>query len=108
VEILESQLSTYGKSVGEDRLREEVQRLMEEKEVYQEVAKETLTKVTQIFLMKNLKNGGIKKTRFLRSPMRNWLPRATQLISKSNLAPLKKRKFFLETSTSEVVKKVRN
>jgi hypothetical protein len=45
VEILESQLSTYGKSMGEDRLREEVQRLMEEKEEYQEVAKETLTKV---------------------------------------------------------------
>jgi len=51
VEILESQLSTYGKSVGEDRLREEVQRLMEEKEEYQEVAKETLTKVrTEAFV----------------------------------------------------------
>ena len=35
MEILESQLSTYGKSVTEDKLREEAIRLMEEKELYQ-------------------------------------------------------------------------
>ena len=35
VEILESQLSTYGKSMNEDKLREETKRLMEEKEAYQ-------------------------------------------------------------------------
>ena len=35
VEILESQLSTYGKSMNEDKLREETKRLMEEKEEYQ-------------------------------------------------------------------------
>ena len=32
---MESQLSTYGKSVTEDKLREEAIRLMEEKERYQ-------------------------------------------------------------------------
>ncbi len=46
VEILESQLTTYGKNMNEDRLREEAQRLMDEKEEYQEMAKETITKVT--------------------------------------------------------------
>ena len=45
VEILESQLSTYGKAMTEDKLREETQRLMEEKEMYQETAKETLKKL---------------------------------------------------------------
>ena len=45
VEILESQLSTYGKAMTEDKLREETQRLMEEKELYQETAKETLKKL---------------------------------------------------------------
>ena len=42
VEILESQLSAYGKSMTEDKLREETQRLIEEKEVYQEKAKNTM------------------------------------------------------------------
>jgi len=45
VEILESQLSTYGKAMAEDKLREETQRLMGEKELYQETAKETLKKL---------------------------------------------------------------
>merc|ERR1711899_147263 len=45
VEILESQLSTYGKAMTEDKLREETQRLMGEKELYQETAKETLKKL---------------------------------------------------------------
>jgi hypothetical protein len=45
VEILENQLSTYGKSMGEERLREEAKRLMEEKESYQIAAKETLKKL---------------------------------------------------------------
>ena len=45
VEILESQLSTYGKAMTEDKLRDETQRLMEEKELYQETAKETLKKL---------------------------------------------------------------
>jgi len=45
VEILESQLSTYGKSMNEDKLREETKRLMEEKEEYQEQAKDTLKRL---------------------------------------------------------------
>lgn len=45
VEILESQLTTYGKSMSEDKLREETKRLMEEKETYQNSAKDTLKKV---------------------------------------------------------------
>ncbi len=35
VEILEGQLSAYAKNMSEDKLREEAQRLMEEKEEYQ-------------------------------------------------------------------------
>lgn len=45
VEILESQLTTYGKSMSDDKLREETKRLMEEKEVYQNSAKDTLKKI---------------------------------------------------------------
>lgn len=45
VEILESQLSTYGKSMNEDKLRDETKRLMEEKEEYQDRAKETLKRL---------------------------------------------------------------
>ena len=45
VEILESQLSAYSKSMTEDKLRDEAQRLMEEKEEYQEIAKVTLKKI---------------------------------------------------------------
>jgi len=45
VEILESQLTTYGKSMSEDKLREETKRLMEEKESYQNSAKDTLKKI---------------------------------------------------------------
>lgn len=45
VEILESQLTTYGKSMTEDKLREETKRLMEEKEAYQNSAKDTLKKI---------------------------------------------------------------
>ena len=45
VEILESQLTTYGKSMNEDKLREEAKRLMEDKETYQDKAKETLKKL---------------------------------------------------------------
>merc|ERR1719323_2463012 len=45
VEILESQLSAYSKCMTEDKLRDEAQRLMEEKEEYQEVAKDTLKKL---------------------------------------------------------------
>jgi len=44
VEILESQLTTYGKNMTEDKLREETKRLMEEKESYQNTAKDTLKK----------------------------------------------------------------
>ena len=47
VEILESQLSTYGKSMNEDKLREEAKRLMEDKEQYQERAKETLKRLVE-------------------------------------------------------------
>jgi len=45
VEILESQLTTYGKSMTEDKLREETKRLMEEKESYQNTAKDTLKRL---------------------------------------------------------------
>jgi len=45
VEILESQLTTYGKSMNEDKLREETKRLMEEKESYQNTAKDTLKRL---------------------------------------------------------------
>jgi len=45
VEILESQLTTYGKNMTEDKLREETKRLMEEKESYQNTAKDTLKKI---------------------------------------------------------------
>jgi len=45
VEILESQLTTYGKNMTEDKLREETKRLMEEKEAYQNTAKDTLKKI---------------------------------------------------------------
>lgn len=42
VEILEGQLSAYGKSMTEDKMREEVKRLMEDKEEYQIQAKDAL------------------------------------------------------------------
>lgn len=45
VEILEGQLTTYGKNMNEDKLREETKRLMEEKEAYQRTAKDTLKKL---------------------------------------------------------------
>lgn len=45
VEILESQLTTYGRCMSEDKLREETKRLMEEKEMYQNSAKDTLKKI---------------------------------------------------------------
>jgi hypothetical protein len=45
VEILESQLSTYGKSMGEDKLREETKKLMEDKEAYQLAAKQNIKKL---------------------------------------------------------------
>merc|ERR1719347_2051749 len=46
VEILESQLTTYGKSMTEEKLREETKRLMGEKEIYQNTAKDTLKRLT--------------------------------------------------------------
>ena len=45
VEILESQLSTYGKAMTEDKLREETKRLMSDKESYQTAAKENLKRL---------------------------------------------------------------
>lgn len=45
VEILESQLTTYGKNMSEDKLREETKRLMMDKEAYQAAAKENLKRV---------------------------------------------------------------
>ena len=38
-------MSTYSKSMGEDKLREEAKRLMEDKEKYQSAAKENLKKL---------------------------------------------------------------
>jgi len=45
VEILESQLTTYGKNMSEDKLREETKRLMADKESYQTAAKENLKRL---------------------------------------------------------------
>merc|ERR1719445_604433 len=45
VEILESQLTTYGKAMTEDKLREETKRLMSDKESYQTAAKENLKRL---------------------------------------------------------------
>jgi len=45
VEILESQLTTYGKNMTEDKLREETKRLMSDKESYQTAAKENLKRL---------------------------------------------------------------
>ena len=38
-------MSTYGKSMTEDKLREETKRLMEDKEAYQLAAKDNLKKL---------------------------------------------------------------
>lgn len=45
VEILESQLTTYGKNMTEDKLREETKRLMTDKESYQTAAKDNLKRL---------------------------------------------------------------
>merc|ERR1719350_639240 len=45
VEILESQLTTYGKAMTEDKLREETRRLMSDKESYQTAAKENIKRL---------------------------------------------------------------
>ncbi|XP_037086644.1 sarcolemmal membrane-associated protein-like [Pollicipes pollicipes] len=47
LEILEGQHALYSKNFGEDKLREEIARLQEEKNTYQNVAKESLKKVLQ-------------------------------------------------------------
>merc|ERR1719454_2097188 len=47
VEILESQLTTYGKAMTEDKLREETKRLMSDKESYQTAAKENLKRLEE-------------------------------------------------------------
>uniref|UniRef100_T1IWF9 Sarcolemmal membrane-associated protein n=1 Tax=Strigamia maritima TaxID=126957 RepID=T1IWF9_STRMM len=47
LEILESQLQTYSKSFGDDKLRDEVSRLQDDKNNYQISAKESLMKVLQ-------------------------------------------------------------
>ncbi len=62
VEILESQLSTYGKGMNEDKLREETKRLMEEKEEYQERAKDTLKKLVNEKLEAVKKLQDVEKT----------------------------------------------
>ncbi|XP_054279906.1 sarcolemmal membrane-associated protein [Macrosteles quadrilineatus] len=47
VEILENQLQTYAKNFPEDKLREELRKLQEDKSTYQGLAKECLQKVLQ-------------------------------------------------------------
>ena len=42
---MESQLTTYGKAMTEDKLREETKRLMSDKESYQTAAKENLKRL---------------------------------------------------------------
>jgi len=62
VEILESQLTTYGKSMTEDKLREETIRLMEEKESYQNTAKDTLKKIVDEKLESGKRLKEVEKT----------------------------------------------
>ncbi|KAF4525125.1 hypothetical protein B566_EDAN005067 [Ephemera danica] len=47
VEILENQLQTYSKTFAEDKLREELRKLQDDKEQYQGAAKEAVRKVLQ-------------------------------------------------------------
>lgn len=47
MEILESQLLTYSKNYSEDKIREELLRLQEEKNDYQNTAKENLRNIHQ-------------------------------------------------------------
>jgi len=47
VEILENQLQTYAKNFAEDKLRDELRKLQEDKSTYQGLAKECLQKVLQ-------------------------------------------------------------
>ncbi|XP_063219392.1 sarcolemmal membrane-associated protein-like isoform X2 [Bacillus rossius redtenbacheri] len=47
VEILENQLQVYSKNFAEDKLREELQKLQEDKNQYQGTAKESLRKLLQ-------------------------------------------------------------
>jgi len=47
VEILENQLQTYAKNFAEDKLREELRKLQEDKSTYQGLAKECLQKLLQ-------------------------------------------------------------
>ena len=59
VEILESKLTTYGKNMTEDKLREEIKRLMEKKESYQNTAEDALKKTVdeKLDAYKKLKEG---------------------------------------------------
>ena len=63
VEILESQLSVYGKGMSEDKLRDECQRLVEEKESYQVMAKETLKRLT---------DEKVESAKKVNKPKRKW------------------------------------
>lgn len=47
IEVLESQLQACGKNVTEEKLREDISKLQDEKEKYQNAAKESLKKVLQ-------------------------------------------------------------
>merc|ERR1719228_2069090 len=73
VEILESQLTTYGKNMTEDKLREETKRLMEEKEAYQNTAKDILKKVV------DEKLEALKKLKEVEKTLRNMEDEYTSL-----------------------------
>jgi len=73
VEILESQLTTYGKNMTEDKLREETKRLMEEKESYQNTAKDTLKKLV------DEKLEALKKLKEVEKTLRNMEDEYTSL-----------------------------
>jgi len=73
VEILESQLTTYGKNMTEDKLREETKRLMEEKEAYQNTAKDTLKKLV------DEKLEALKKLKEVEKTLRNMEDEYTSL-----------------------------
>ena len=69
VEILESQLTTYGKAMTEDKLREETKRLMSDKESYQTAAKENLKRLVdeKLEASKRLKEVSMTLSRILLS-----------------------------------------
>ena len=83
VEILESQLSTYGKGVTDDKLREEAIRLMEEKEKYQ--VSTFIDKNRQIYTVMQFKISFIIKQAFAEVQILTYL-RTSKIIFQLSLS----------------------